>query len=185
MSQKSIDLVGQIKTLINEEDLLAYYDFHFLLPGGRDITGLCKISAQERRGMRLEGLTVLFILDLPDKTAQREVDDHFTHAPWDSLVDRLPGLKVAVPMPLMVLSATGVIKQVDLAVHLDYYTEAYVTDKLFPLVNQTAGLSPGELSFWKETGPAPGAGGPVPEPPTHEGGSLVHWLKGLFGRRVD
>jgi hypothetical protein len=76
-----------------------------------------------------------------------------------------------------------VIKQVDLAVHLDYYTEAYITDKLFPLVNRVAGLTPGELTFWKEIGPVGGA--TVPEPPTHEGGSLVHWLKGLFGRRGE
>ena len=182
MKDQGYDLVSQIKAMINCEDLLAYFDFVFPLLGGQEIEGLCKLSAQSRKGSCINGISALFILDLPERNCQREADEHFTAGDWDGLPARLPGIAYAVPMPVLVVSPLSLVKQVDFSLHLEHYTEGYLTQKFFPVLTATARVQAGELTVWRKP-PAP-AGTTVEQiPPQPEGPSFVKWAKGIFSAK--
>jgi hypothetical protein len=176
-----IDLDRELMSLVAREEMLAFFDFVLALGGDRDggptVEGLCKISRPKERRSRVTYLSLLFVVDAADVSAQQALAARFGAIDWDAA--RAEGVDGVLPVPHRDAGAGLFLKEVDVFLDGSRVADAaFVRETLLPSIVRATGIRPGELTVWQSS-PAPAATPSSNSDAASE--SLVDRLRRLLG----
>lgn len=176
-----IDLDRELIELFNKEQMIAFFDFQVTRGEGAPNTGLCKISRPKSGARQSQYISLLFLIDTPEKSDWQQVDAFLGNLDWNTFQHELPGVVSVLPIPHLDKSSCIYFKEVDI-----YLTnsvslgKSYVKNLLYPAVLRVMEINCGEMVFWDD----------IPEcKPEVQGlstenkspGSIVERFKNFFG----
>src|SRR5512143_1647843 len=148
---KAIDIDRQLRDIMANEELLAFFDFALPLGGGEgEVDGLCKVSRPRERQSRTTYLSVFLTIDLPDDAVYRAVEARMKAIDWSA--QTVPGVDCFVTIPHRGTRGGLFLKEID--VYLDgslVPDAAFVRDTLQPAIARATGMRPGELTVWEDS----------------------------------
>jgi len=181
-ADETIDLDLELSDLFNKEEMLAFFDFHFVA-GNREYSGLCKISDPKEHENRSTYYSLLFLIDVPEEEMRKEIDALMAGMDWDQFRRYLPHVESVMPLPVhRPVKGAHVTETYVYVTAPNTPPDIYVRHELYPAIQRVTGFKGGELVVWKEMSEivemARDLGGPdKPLPPS------LQRLKGLLSSK--
>ena len=146
-----IDLNQQLIDLFNKEEMLAFFDFQLSFSGNEQVTGLCKISRPKDTDQDTQYISLLFLIDTPNRALWEHVHAYAENIGWSKFETDLPEIETVLSIPHLHHGIGIYFKET--AIYLKSGAAAskyYVTNKLYPAILKIMGLRAGELVFWED-----------------------------------
>lgn len=145
----SVDLLREFVDLYSREEMLAFFEFRLEQAGGRDIEGLCRISQPKDGRSNLYYLSLGFVVDTPDDSARRLVDDALSRLDGDALRSAVPTVVEVLPVTSMPTGPESFVRQADILFDEQSTDDAAATlSKLVPALAKITGIQARELVWW-------------------------------------
>lgn len=174
-----IDLYREFIDVFRREEMLAFFDFQAETEHHGTLSGLCRISRPKPGRSDSLYLSLLFIIETPDKQVWREACERFDAIDWDRIGDRLPEFESVLSMPFSLREFTGShFQEIDIYLRNDaVISRPFITGTLCPAVCHAARITAGAPLFREDLPDS--AGGLTVE---NGGDSLVSRLRDYFKR---
>jgi hypothetical protein len=146
-----IDLNQQLIDLFKKEEMLAFFDFRLSFGGNEPVSGLCKISRPKGTDQHTQYISLLFLIDTPNRSVWEHVHTYVDKIGWNAIKTELPGIETVLSIPHL-HHGTGIYFK-ETAIYLSrdaVVSKYYVSNKLYPAILRIMGLGAGELIFWED-----------------------------------
>lgn len=180
------DIMEEFVGLFEKESFVCFFSFQFKVEGKAAVSGLCKVARPKRGTSKLNYLSLVFIIDTPDRETRTAIDTIMKRLEEGHMNEDLPELKTAVSIPAMDYDSGIYLKQLDLILHArDIPDEHFIAERVYPAILKVAQFEGGELIWWDDLAElrATTPTGAVLQ--KSQDSSLVEKLKRIFGVKHD
>lgn len=146
-----IDVTQQLIDLFNQEEMLAFFDFQLNFSGNKPVSGLCKISRPKDTDHHTQYISLLFLIDTPNRALWEAVHAYAENIDWSAFEAELPGIETVLSIPHLHHGIGIYFKETAIYLKSDAAaSKYYVSNKLYPAILKLMGLRAGELVFWED-----------------------------------
>jgi len=144
-----IDLYDELLSLIEKEEMFAFFDFSLSLPEGRTVSGLCEISKPKSADSKTHYIALMFLIDAVEEILCHVVDEHINKIDWDDLRDSVPKITSILPMPYLSEHSGIYAREVDIYLFDDNLTRPFI-ERFQPLLAEVMGFKAETPVFWDD-----------------------------------
>jgi hypothetical protein len=160
-SDSALDLMDELAGLFREEDLVAFFEFRHESESGQPLSGLCKIAVPKKDSGKMNYLSLLFIVDIPDDAARRESREMENALVRNAVSRSVPEVITVLSPPAADPAPEIRLKQMDLILDPETKVDGpFVANRLYPALAESGTMKAGELVWFEDL---PGPSCEVPE----------------------
>jgi hypothetical protein len=148
-----LDLAGEMSAIFEQEEMLAFFDLRLRLSESVEVEALGRLSRAKTNAGGRRYLSLFCLVDTPEETVRRGVEECFRSAPWSTWGERFRSVEEVVPMPPMHASENLYVVAVDIVLG-DRDDIELLGLRLVETLGEVLPAEVGEIVSWTEKAPA-------------------------------
>lgn len=147
----SNDAFDEIQDFFAQEEFLAFFDFHYPKPGGRNLEGLCKVARPQTEAReRVNYLCLTFIVDTPGIQEEQQIEALLGKLDVAAFKAHVPGIQAITSVPTSDRRAENYIHQMDLIFGKNTNLEVREIIPMIMFTIRQAGFKTERPQWWDE-----------------------------------
>ncbi|MHC1729581.1 MAG: hypothetical protein AB9866_26855 [Syntrophobacteraceae bacterium] len=149
MGGRMIDLDEELLSLLENDEMFAFFDFSLTLPEERTVSGLCKISRPKSADFQSYYISLLFMIDAAESRVCHVIDEHINQINWEDLRDSMPEIISILSMPYLSERSGIYFREIDIYLAVDKLTRPFIA-RFHPLLAGAMGLKAETPTYWDD-----------------------------------